>query len=136
MDAIYQNLESISRDTFFTVHSKKNHYNVPLHFHPEIEIMYVVKGSGVRIVGDNISNYKEGELVIVGSNIPHVWKRDKHLNSIASDEKSERIVLFINNSDLLKNTFNLSEFSDVKKMLDQSNKGLLFNDDDKQTIKR
>ncbi|MEN8138860.1 MAG: AraC family transcriptional regulator [Bacteroidota bacterium] len=132
MDAIYQNLESISHDTFFTVHSHKSHYNVPLHFHPEIEIMYTIKGSGVRIVGDNISNYNEGELVIVGANIPHVWKRDKN-NS--EDEISERIVLFVNNSELLKATFSLPEFTEIKNMLAKSEKGILYRDDKDFSIK-
>ena len=38
---------------------------MPLHFHPEIEICYVVKGSGYRMIGDFLEPFEEGEVVLV-----------------------------------------------------------------------
>ena len=48
-------------------------YN-PLHYHREIELTFVQKGFGQRIIGDSIENFSEGDLVMVGSNLPHIWK--------------------------------------------------------------
>ena len=41
------------------------------HYHPEIELVYVNNGSGKRQVGLNLSNYNDGLLILVGSNLPH-----------------------------------------------------------------
>ncbi|SFC52612.1 AraC-type DNA-binding protein [Parapedobacter composti] len=47
------------------------------HYHPELELHYVVRGEGVRFVGDNISNFDAGELLLLGENLPHMWRCNK-----------------------------------------------------------
>ena len=41
------------------------------HYHPEFELVYVVAGSGTRQVGNHISNYENGDLVLMGPELPH-----------------------------------------------------------------
>ncbi|HVU23023.1 MAG TPA: AraC family transcriptional regulator [Opitutus sp.] len=48
-------------------------FNGPWHFHPEIEIMLVERSRGLRFVGDSVEPFREGDLVMVGPNLPHVW---------------------------------------------------------------
>jgi AraC-like DNA-binding protein len=42
------------------------------HYHPEIELVYVEADAGIRHVGSHISGYTQGDLVFIGSNIPHL----------------------------------------------------------------
>ncbi|MEM7655439.1 MAG: AraC family transcriptional regulator [Bacteroidota bacterium] len=42
------------------------------HFHPEYELVYIAGASGTRHVGDHISTYQDSDLVLIGSNIPHL----------------------------------------------------------------
>ncbi len=41
------------------------------HYHPEYEIVCVLAGSGTRHVGNHFSSYENGDLVIMGPNLPH-----------------------------------------------------------------
>ncbi len=43
------------------------------HYHPEYEIMFMVGSRGKRFIGDNISYYNEGDLFVIGPNLPHTW---------------------------------------------------------------
>ena len=51
-------------------------YGATWHFHPEFQITLVLKSTGYRLVGDNITPLTSGDLVLVGSNLPHVWQQD------------------------------------------------------------
>lgn len=42
------------------------------HFHPEYELVYIEGADGRRHVGEHISRYAGSDLVLIGSNIPHL----------------------------------------------------------------
>ena len=42
------------------------------HFHPEYELVYIENADGPRHVGEHISQYEGSDLVLIGSNIPHL----------------------------------------------------------------
>lgn len=44
------------------------------HYHPEMELTYIVKGEGFRYVGDSIEQFSSGDFVLLGKNIPHNWE--------------------------------------------------------------
>lgn len=45
-----------------------------LHQHKEIQISYVVKGEGTLIVGNSITTFCSGDVFVIGSYVPHVFK--------------------------------------------------------------
>ncbi len=51
-------------------------YGTRWHFHPELQLTLALKSSGHRVIGDNIAPLADGDLVLVGSNLPHVWHQD------------------------------------------------------------
>uniref|UniRef100_A0AAU6WU71 AraC family transcriptional regulator n=1 Tax=Chryseobacterium endophyticum TaxID=1854762 RepID=A0AAU6WU71_9FLAO len=42
------------------------------HYHPETELVYVEASNGIRHVGKNISDFKDSDLLLIGSNVPHL----------------------------------------------------------------
>ena len=43
---------------------------LPRHKHAEYEIMLFTHGNGKQFVGEGVRNYKEGDVVMIGSNVP------------------------------------------------------------------
>lgn len=41
------------------------------HYHPELELTFIERGNGIRYIGDNISSFESGDLVLIGENLPH-----------------------------------------------------------------
>ncbi|MEM9528509.1 MAG: AraC family transcriptional regulator [Bacteroidota bacterium] len=95
------------------------------HFHEEYELIYFLKGHGMRIVGDHISNFQEGELVLVGQWLPHLWRNEEGKELL---EEADFIVIKF--SALLKGVdlFSLPEMSGIKQLLQRSVHGLLFSE--------
>jgi len=52
-------------------------YNATWHFHPEYQLTLVLKSHGHRLVGDKITPLQAGDLVLLGSNLPHVWHQEE-----------------------------------------------------------
>lgn len=59
------------------------------HFHDEYELTLILESHGTRMVGDHISQFKEGDMVFIGKNLPHTWRNDgaRHY------EKAQALVL-------------------------------------------
>ena len=48
-------------------------FRYPWHQHPEIELTWILKGSGLRYVGDSVEPFYAGDFCLLGSNLPHTW---------------------------------------------------------------
>jgi AraC-like DNA-binding protein len=46
------------------------------HYHAEVELIHFKKGAGTQFIGDSIKQFNAGDVVIVGSNLPHYWRFD------------------------------------------------------------
>lgn len=46
------------------------------HYHPEIELIYFKEGTGTQFIGDSIKPFRSGDVILVGSNLPHYWSFD------------------------------------------------------------
>lgn len=44
-----------------------------LHRHQHVELTFVERGSGLRWVGEVVEPYRDGDVVLLGANLPHTW---------------------------------------------------------------
>lgn len=110
-------------------HEKFLKTNKPFwHFHPEIELVYVNKGKGKRHIGNHISYFNNSQLVLIGSNLPHVGYLDR-----LTTNGSETLIQFLPNF-LGDKFFEIPEMSAINNLFERSKKGIRFNIDIKQRI--
>lgn len=44
------------------------------HYHPEFELTLTLNSIGERFIGDHVASYADGDLILVGPNLPHAWQ--------------------------------------------------------------
>lgn len=79
------------------------------HFHEECEIVYVTESCGKRIIGNNVQHFDKGDIVFLGSNLPHVWYNDKEYFKPGSELKARSIVVYFPQNVFGDKFFNLNE---------------------------
>lgn len=47
------------------------------HYHPEVELVYILKGSGTQFIGNDIGRFAQGDMILVGASLPHLWRCDE-----------------------------------------------------------
>lgn len=89
-----------------------------LHQHDEIQLSYIVEGTGTLVVGDTINNYHLGDVFVIGSNSPHVFKSDAK-----SHVKSQMINLFFTKQSFGDTFFDLEELKEIQPFFNRSKFG-------------
>jgi AraC-like DNA-binding protein len=94
------------------------------HYHPEFELTLITEGEGQLIAGDGLCDYRPGNLVLLGPNLPHSyrsWQDDS-----APDRKHGAIVVQFSEGCFGDRFFQLPEMKSVAAMLQRSAVGLSF----------
>ena len=112
------------RYSFVLQKDEFDYYPTPWHYHPEYELVLVVKSTGQRIVGDSMEKFEDGELIFMGPNLPHVFNNDPEYYRGNPDLRAEAIVIHFNEEFAGKGFFDLPEMTRVKKLLFNSKWGL------------
>jgi quercetin dioxygenase-like cupin family protein len=74
MKPAFEAVKTSARHSFVVRKFTEKHFSAPYHYHPEYELTLIVKGTGKRYVGSHMQDYKAGDLVLPGGNLPHCWK--------------------------------------------------------------
>lgn len=90
------------------------------HYHPEYELTYIIKGNGYRIVGNSYEHFIDGDLVLLGSNLPHTWS-----GKLDGDEYSDAVVIQFSR-EFISPFLGTNEGILMRNMLEASARGLSF----------
>lgn len=98
------------------------------HFHPECELVYINEGSGKRHVGNQLSYYNDGDLIMIGPNLPHFGFTDGFTSN-----KSETIVQM--RTDFLGDKFfQLPEMNRIAQLFERSKLGISFHGETRKKV--
>lgn len=114
------------QNSFSIRHDKAPNFGTVWHYHPELEIQFVIKGEGVRFIGDNISNFSSGEIILLGENLPHTWRCNEAYFHPNSSLEAEAIVVQFLPDCLGKDLLNLPEAYLIPKLFEKAKKGMVI----------
>lgn len=89
-----------------------------LHQHEEIQISLIVEGTGSLIVGDTISTYRKDDILLIGGNIPHVFRSD------SKKKVSVMYTLFFTANSFGKDFFKVTDLEDARIFFEKAEHGL------------
>ncbi|MEO1449727.1 MAG: AraC family transcriptional regulator, partial [Bacteroidota bacterium] len=93
------------------------------HFHPEYELVYIEAESGTRHVGSHVSQYQSGDLVLIGSNIPHL-NFDYGIKT-----PYRQVVVHLSTGFVEQGIQHIPELGHIHRLLQQATYGLAFRGD-------
>lgn len=103
-----------------------DHFSYPLHFHSEYEIIYFKESTGTRFLGNNISRFEAGDIVLIGSNLPHFMKSDPVYHSGNADLRVKGIIIQFEKEFMYHAINHYSYFIKIKNLLHESQRGIFF----------
>lgn len=95
-------------------------YGTRWHFHPEYQLTLALESRGHRVVGDNIGTLSDGDIVLIGSNLPHVW----HQDGAGKGKQVNAIIVRFDETFLGRDFFSLPEVEPVRRLLQRAARGL------------
>lgn len=126
MKIMHEHVDFPGRSTIKIKWREMPHFTYPWHFHSEFELLYVLEGFGTSFVADSIEKFQAGDMVLLGTNLPHFWHSDESYLSSNGKLKVKYIVVQFPN-DLFKEPFSLyPEFHLITELLKRSSRGIRF----------
>lgn len=108
--------------------------NNPWHYHPEIELLYCIRGRGTNFIGNAIRGIEDGELLLIGENLPHTRQRDWDYYATYPDDHPETIVVQFRKDFLGDRFFEVKEFAHIRELFKRASRGLKFFGDTREAV--
>ncbi len=134
MNPLLQNIEPLSKGSVFFKEIKTPNLNDQLHCHNLHEIALILKGSGKRIVGDNIEYFTDNDLVFVGRLLPHASYIGK--DYLLTNQDFHAMVVYFEPDWFQENLSNSSDFVKLNKLIKEIDRGIkIFGNTKTRTLK-
>jgi AraC-like DNA-binding protein len=99
------------------------HFYTYLHRHAEAQITWIQKGEGTLLAGNSMHPFRDGEIYILGANLPHLFKSDPAYFQLDSQKEVRTVTIFFNPTGKLSALFSLPEMKAVQAFVGQMQGG-------------
>ncbi len=98
-----------------------------LHYHPEVQVTAIFKGTGIVYGGNNMCKFGPGDIIVFGAQIPHLLKNG---SSYYSDDSPGVLSysLFFDKDKFGGGLFKIREMANISNLLDNATRGIVLND--------
>lgn len=94
------------------------------HYHAEVELVLILSGSGTIFMGDGLRTFSEGDIFLIGSNLPHLMRSDVQYYDTGLGLISEAIVIHFLPGVFGEGFFDLPEHGAIAALLKSGSQGL------------
>ncbi len=128
---------AVSPDHSFNVcQHKYPNINNRWHYHTEVELIQIHRGQGTQFIGDDISRFESGNIVLVGSNLPHFWQFDRPEKKLLKGLTTISTVVHFFENFWGDRFLNLPEIKSIKSVLEKAKRGISVGGKDGENIGR
>ncbi|OMP31917.1 AraC family transcriptional regulator [Mangrovimonas sp. DI 80] len=99
-----------------------------LHQHEEFQLSFIVEGNGTLIVGDSVNHYSKGDFLVIGTNLPHVFR-----SNLQAEKDSHMLSLFFTKASFGKHFFELDELKELHPFFKRAEHGFKVTSNQNQT---
>jgi AraC-like DNA-binding protein len=125
-----------SEYSFSIKHDIVPYFYNQLHYHPEVELVHIIRGTGSRFIGDSVNSFKEDELVLIGSNLPHLFRNDDDYYNDLPGLKAESVTLHFLPEIFGATFLNIPENKPISNLLHKAQYGITINGKTKELVKK
>lgn len=122
MDFFVEKILVPDKNSFLVREHELGSHTSKIHSHGNYELNFIKRGWGRRYVGDNISSFQAGDLVLMGPNLPHCWE----VKGTYQKKRPKCIVIHFQEEFLGSEFINTPELKPVLELLRDSSQGLRF----------
>ncbi len=96
------------------------------HFHAEYEIIYVQESTGERFVADSMEFFYPGDVILLGSNLPHYMRSHEKYYKGDSSQRVKGVVIQFAHDYMSHAINNYADLIHIKLLLEKSRRGIHF----------
>jgi AraC-like DNA-binding protein len=93
------------------------------HYHPEFELTLTLNARGQRYVGDHPADFSDGDLILLGPNLPHTWSASER---IVPGQQMLAVVVWFSRDWLIGLQTSLPELAGLLQLGKRADRGLQF----------
>jgi len=112
----------LAGNSFVIKYNDFEHFSVPYHYHNEFELAYILRSTGKKFVGDVIEDFGPGDLVFLGSTLPHFFLNDKQYYSGNKELRVNAYILQFPADYFSDNQLIRPEFASISRLLANSSR--------------
>lgn len=124
--SIYFQIPKIEREGFVVQYDDLDYFYDELHYHPELQLIYIIEGAGDFFVGDSITPFEAGDLFLIGSNQSHILKSDSEYFEDDCTKNSRSVSIFFKRDSLGEGFFDISETISMRDLINRSERCIKF----------
>src|SRR5699024_4648848 len=122
MDFFVEKILVPDKNSFLVREHELGPHTSKIHTHRNCELNFIKRGWGRRYVGDNISSFQAGDLVLMGPDLPHCWEVKGTYGNV-----SPACIVIHFREDFLDSVFtHIPELEPIRGMLNKAAQGLHF----------
>jgi AraC-like DNA-binding protein len=122
MQISYEKLVTDERSIFHYQEFIQPRFTSPFHLHDEFELIAIFKSHGKLYVGNNVTNFSEGDLFLFAPGLPHCFYNTRGFEK--GNEMARAVVIFFKRDFLGTDFFKRTEASQLARIIGKSEFGV------------